>query len=84
MIVYLFLYYNYVSIYAGHLPSHPKCMFVLFRQLCRVALAVSRWLHTTAAHDPMSGHVGFTLGQIFPENLGFPCQFSFQQQLHIH
>jgi hypothetical protein len=37
---------------------------------------------------PRSGHVGFVvdemaLGQIFSEDFGFPCQFSFHQLLHI-
>jgi hypothetical protein len=39
--------------------------------------------------DPRSGHMGFvvgkvTLGQVFSENVGFPCQFSFHQMLHTH
>jgi hypothetical protein len=39
--------------------------------------------------DPRSGQVGFvvdnvSLGQVFSENFGFPCQFSFHRLLHTH
>jgi hypothetical protein len=39
--------------------------------------------------DPRLSHVGFVvdkvaLGQVFSENVGFPCQFSFHQMFHTH
>jgi hypothetical protein len=39
--------------------------------------------------EPRSGHVGYmvdkvTLGQVFSEYFGFPCQFSFHRLLHTH
>jgi hypothetical protein len=39
--------------------------------------------------EPRSDHVGFvvgkvTLGQVFSECFGFPCQFSFHRLLHTH
>jgi hypothetical protein len=55
-----------------------------------IAEAVSRWLPTaTARVGAQAGHVGFvvdkvTLGQVFSEYLGFPCQSSFHQILHHH
>jgi hypothetical protein len=50
--------------------------------------AVSRWLPTAAARvQARVSQVGYVvdkiaLGQVFPEYLGFPCQFSFHQILH--
>jgi hypothetical protein len=55
-----------------------------------IAQAVSRWLPTAAARvRTRSSKVGFvvaklTLGQVFSEYLGFPCQPSFHQILHHH
>jgi hypothetical protein len=39
--------------------------------------------------DPGSGHMGFVVDkvapeQVFPENFGFPCQSSFHQILYHH
>jgi hypothetical protein len=39
--------------------------------------------------DPKSGDVGFVVGkigieQVFFEYFGFPCQFSFHEDLHTH
>jgi hypothetical protein len=39
--------------------------------------------------EPRSGHVGFvvdkvTLGHVFSEYFGFPCQFAFHRLLHTH
>jgi hypothetical protein len=51
-----------------------------------IAQAVSRWL---PGFEPESGQVEFVvdkvaLGQVFSENFGLPCQFSFHQILHPH
>jgi hypothetical protein len=52
--------------------------------------AVSRRLPTDrSGFEPGSLHVGFvvdkvTLGQVFFEYFGFPCQSSFHQFLHHH
>jgi hypothetical protein len=42
-----------------------------------------------SAFESRSGHVGFvvdkvSLGQVFSECFGFPCQFSFHRLLHTH
>jgi hypothetical protein len=57
---------------------------------CTIAQDVShlfqpRW----PGFDPNAGHVGcvadkVALWQAFSKYFGFPCQFSFHQQLHIH
>jgi hypothetical protein len=55
-----------------------------------IAQAVSRWLPTAAARvQPGPGQVGFvvdevSLGQVFSEYFGFPCQSSFPRLLHHH
>jgi hypothetical protein len=56
-----------------------------------IAQAVSRWLPTAAARGSSPGLVMWdfvvdkvALGQVFSENFGFPCQFSFHQLLHNH
>jgi hypothetical protein len=55
-----------------------------------IAKAVSRWLPPRRpGFDPRSDHVGFvvdkvTLGQVFSEYFGFPCQSSIYQILHPH
>jgi hypothetical protein len=55
-----------------------------------VAQAVSGWIPTAAARvRAQSGNAGFvvekmTLGQVFSEYFGFPCQSSFHQILYSH
>jgi hypothetical protein len=55
-----------------------------------IAQEVSRWLPTAAAgFAPGPGQVGFvvdklTLGQVFSEYFGFPCQSLFHQILHYN
>jgi hypothetical protein len=60
----------------------------------RQAVPYLRWLVAGSpprrpGFEPGSAHVGFgvdkvALGQVFPEYLGFPCQFSFHRLLHTH
>jgi hypothetical protein len=55
-----------------------------------IAQAVSRCLPTGAARVPAQvSHVGFvtdkvTLGHVFSEYFGFPCQLLFHQMIHTH
>jgi hypothetical protein len=55
-----------------------------------LAQTASRWLPTASTRfEPGSAHMEFmmdkvTLGQVFSEYYGFPCQFSFHQLLHNH
>jgi hypothetical protein len=57
----------------------------------RFGPAISQAVSNTAAagFEPRSDHVGFvvekvTLGQVFSEYFGFPCQFSFHILLYTH
>jgi hypothetical protein len=64
-------------------PTHPR---VKRRKPDRaIAQVVSR----RPGFEPRSRHVVFvvdevTLGQVFSEYFGFPCQFSFHRLLHVH
>jgi hypothetical protein len=73
--------------------SHSISLFVaqLMEQMGRaIAQAISRRLPTAAARlRGLCSHVSFvmdkvTLGQVFSEYFGFPCQSSFHRLLNTH
>jgi hypothetical protein len=51
-----------------------------------VARGASAFPSRRPEFEPRSNHVGsvVTLGHVFSEYFGFPCQFSFRRLLHIH
>jgi hypothetical protein len=79
-----------VSTRAGERLGNPRAVGINFKEAGSraVAQAVSHRLPIVAPRFELrSGNVGFvldkvTLGQVFSEYFGFPCQSSFHEILH--